>query len=81
MAHVKAGGRARQGTPRKGNRLGVKVFGGQAVGPGDIIVRQRGSSFHPSFGTEMGRDYTIFALREGKVSFRSLKGRKLVEVV
>jgi large subunit ribosomal protein L27 len=81
MAHVKAGGRARQGTPRKGNRLGVKTFGGQVVAAGDIIIRQRGSSFHPAAGAKMGRDFTIFALKNGKVNFRTLKGRKIVEVV
>lgn len=81
MAHTKSAGRARQGTPRKGNRLGVKVFGGQAVAAGDIIVRQRGSTFHPAQGTKMGRDFTIFSLKDGKVNFRVLKGRKLVEVL
>jgi large subunit ribosomal protein L27 len=81
MAHTKSAGRARQGTPRKGKRLGVKVFGGQTVQPGDIIVRQRGSTFHPAEGTKMGRDFTIFSLKDGKVNFRVLKGQKLVEVV
>lgn len=80
MAHVKAGGRARQGTPRKGKRLGVKAYGGEKVKAGEIIVRQRGSSFHPSAGTKMGRDFTIFAVKEGVVNFKVLKGRKLVEV-
>ncbi|MGI5826495.1 MAG: 50S ribosomal protein L27 [Patescibacteria group bacterium] len=81
MAHTKSAGRARQGTSRKGKRLGVKVFGEQTVQPGDIIVRQRGSTFHPAEGTKMGRDFTIFSLKDGKVNFRVLKGQKLVEVV
>lgn len=81
MAHTKAAGKARQGTPRKGRRLGIKAFGGQVVKAGNIVLRQRGSSFHPGLGTKMGRDYTIFSLKDGKVNFRILKGRKLVEVV
>lgn len=81
MAHTKAAGKARQGTPRKGRRLGIKAFGGQVVKAGNIVLRQRGSSFHPGLGTKMGRDYTIFSLKEGKINFRTLKGRKLVEVV
>lgn len=81
MAHTKAAGKARQGTPRKGRRLGIKAFGGQVVKAGNIVLRQRGSSFHPGLGTKMGRDYTIFSLKDGKVSFRTLKGRQLVEVV
>jgi len=81
MAHVKAGGRARQGTPRKGRRLGVKASTGQPVRTGNIIVRQRGSTFLPGTGVRMGRDYTLFALKDGQVNFRTLKGRKMVEVV
>jgi len=81
MAHTKSAGRARQGTPRKGRRLGVKIIGGQLVKPGQIILRQAGSSFHPATGAQMGRDFTIFALKEGKVSFRTLNGRKIVEVI
>jgi len=81
MAHTKAAGKARQGTPRKGRRLGIKAFGGQVIKAGNIILRQRGSSFHPGLGTKMGRDYTIFSLKDGKVNFRTLRGRKLVEVV
>lgn len=81
MARTKSAGRTRQGTPRKGKRLGVKAFGGQAVQAGDIIIRQRGSTFHPSEGTKMGGDFTIFSLKNGQVSYRVLKGKKLVEVV
>lgn len=81
MAHTKAAGRARQGTPRKGRRLGVKNFSGENVNPGNIIIRQIGSTFHPGIGTEMGKDFTIFSVKEGKVSFRTHNGKKLVEVI
>ena len=81
MAHVKSSGRARQGTPRKGRRLGIKVSGGQSVKTGQIILRQAGSSFRVGLGTNAGRDFTIFALKDGVVNFRTLKGKKLVEVI
>lgn len=81
MAHVKSSGRARQGTPRKGKRLGIKIAGGQAIKSGQIIVRQRGSSFHGGLGTKVGRDFTIFAIKKGVVNFRSLKGKRIVEVI
>lgn len=80
MAHTKSAGKARQGTPRKGPRLGIKIFGGALANCGQIIVRQRGSIFHPALGTKMGRDFTIFATKDGKVSFRHLNGKQLVEV-
>jgi len=80
MAHVKSTGRARQVTPRKGRRLGIKIFGGQAVKTGQIIVRQSGSSFHAGQGTKAGRDFTIFALKDGTVNFRTLKSKKIIEV-
>ncbi len=81
MAHTKTSGRARQGTPRKGKRLGVKIYGGQTVKPGQIIVRQRGSVFHPGSGVKKGKDYTLFATTSGKVNFRTLYGKKIVEVI
>lgn len=81
MAHVKASGKARQGTPRKGKRLGVKLFDGQTVTTGNIIIRQRGSSFHCGSGTKKGRDFTIFAIKEGKINFRDINGKKVVEVI
>lgn len=80
MAHTKTSGRARQGTPRKGKRLGVKIYKGQPVKAGQIIVRQRGSTFLPGKGTSLGRDYTLFALKSGVVNFKTYKGRKVVEV-
>jgi len=81
MAHVKAGGRARQGTPRKGRRLGIKAFGNQPVEAGKIVVRQRGSTLMPGAGVRMGRDYTLFAIKNGRVNFKTLKGKKRVEVI
>jgi len=80
MAHTKTSGRARQGTPRKGNRLGIKVSGGQSVNKGQIILRQRGSTFRAGEGTKMGRDFTIFAIKSGVVEFKKYLGKKLVTV-
>ena len=68
MAHKKAGGSSRNGRDSPGQRLGVKKFGGQWVIPGNIIVRQRGTRFHPGDGVGLGRDYTLFALTEGRVA-------------
>ena len=81
MAKTKSGGKTRQKTPRPGKRLGVKIFGGQPVKTGQIIVRQRGTKFHPGEGVGLGRDFTLFALRKGKVAFKKRQGRQLVAVV
>jgi large subunit ribosomal protein L27 len=81
MAHVKAGGKARQHSQRPGKRLGVKLFGGQIVKAGNIIVRQRGAEFHPGSGTKIGKDFTIYALINGAIHFKSLRGRQYVEVL
>ena len=81
MAHKKAGGSSRNGRDSAGRRLGVKKFGGEHVIPGNIIVRQRGTKWHPGEGVGMGRDHTIFALREGAVKFATkAKGRVFVSV-
>ncbi|MFN0042689.1 MAG: 50S ribosomal protein L27 [Alphaproteobacteria bacterium] len=80
MAHKKAGGSSRNGRDSGGQRLGVKRFGGQAVIPGNIIVRQRGTRFYAGDGVGMGRDYTLFALVGGKLKFRSSGDRTLVSV-
>jgi large subunit ribosomal protein L27 len=81
MAHKKAGGSSRNGRDSAGRRLGVKKFGGEAVVPGNIIVRQRGTTWWPGDGVGMGRDHTIFAVTEGAVSFRKgLKGRTYISV-
>jgi len=82
MAHKKAGGSSRNGRDSAGRRLGVKKFGGQAVIPGNILVRQRGTRWWPGTGVGIGRDHTIFAIEEGTVSFhKGLKGRTFVSVL
>jgi len=82
MAHKKAGGSSRNGRDSAGRRLGVKKFGGQAVIPGNIIVRQRGTKMWPGEGVGIGKDHTIFATVEGSVAFRKgLKGRTFVSVM
>ena len=73
MAHKKAGGSSRNGRDTAGRRLGVKKSGGQAVIPGNIIIRQRGTKFEPGFNVGLGKDYTIFALVDGKVEFQGRK--------
>jgi large subunit ribosomal protein L27 len=81
MAHKKAGGSSRNGRDSAGRRLGVKKFGGQQVLAGNIIVRQRGTRFHPGAHVGMGRDHTLFALAEGHVEFaRGRGGRTFVAV-
>ena len=81
MSKVKAGGKTRQHSTRPGKRLGVKVFGGQTVKIGDIIVRQRGTRFHPGTGVKLGRDHTIFAMTPGTVSFFVKNAKQYVSVV
>jgi large subunit ribosomal protein L27 len=82
MAHKKAGGSSRNGRDTAGRRLGVKKFGGQAVIPGNIIIRQRGTQWWPGEGVDIGRDHTIFSVAEGRVQFhKGLKGRTFVSVV
>ena len=81
MAHKKAGGSSRNGRDSPGQRLGVKKFGGEIVVPGNIIVRQRGTKFHPGDRVGMGRDHTLFALEGGAVQFKGIGGRKFISVV
>lgn len=83
MAHKKAGGSTRNGRDSESKRLGVKCFGGQQVNAGNIILRQRGTKFHPGNNVGLGRDYTIFATANGVVKFetRGPKNRKYVSVV
>jgi large subunit ribosomal protein L27 len=82
MAHKKAGGSSRNGRDSAGRRLGVKLFGGQAAIPGNIIVRQRGTTWHPGAGVGMGVDHTIFATVEGRVTFKKgFKGRTFISVL
>ncbi len=81
MAHKKAGGSSRNGRDSAGRRLGVKKFGGERVIPGNIIVRQRGTKFHPGDNVGIGRDHTLFALAEGEVKFiRKANRRTFVAV-
>ena len=74
MAHKKAGGSSRNGRDSDGRRLGVKNFGGETVLSGNIIVRQRGTKFHPGENVGMGKDHTLFALTTGSVNFRKKTG-------
>ncbi|WP_048307088.1 MULTISPECIES: 50S ribosomal protein L27 [unclassified Halomonas] len=83
MAHKKAAGSTRNGRDSESKRLGVKLFGGQAAVPGNIIVRQRGTRFHAGTGVGIGKDHTLFALNEGVIKFETKgpKNRKFVSVV
>lgn len=74
MAHKKAGGSTRNGRDSKPKYLGIKRYGGQVVNAGEIIVRQRGTAFHPGMHVGLGKDHTLYALRSGKVVF-SVKGK------
>jgi large subunit ribosomal protein L27 len=71
MAHKKAGGSSRNGRDTAGRRLGVKKFGGETVIAGNILIRQRGTKWHPGTGVGLGKDHTIYALVDGKVAFRT----------
>ena len=77
MAHKKAGGSSSNGRDSAGRRLGVKIFGNQHVSPGMIIVRQRGTVYHPGKNVKMGRDHTLFSVVSGKVNFTYRPGKKL----
>lgn len=82
MAHKKAGGSSRNGRDSAGRRLGVKKFGGENVIPGNILVRQRGTKFHPGDNVGMGRDHTLFATSGGRVQFAVKRnGRSYVSIV
>ncbi len=81
MAHKKGGGSTKNGRDSQSQRLGIKCFGGEFVIPGNIIVRQRGTKFHPGANVGMGRDHTIFSLIEGTVVFETFSGgRKRISV-
>lgn len=82
MAHKKAGGSSRNGRDSNAKRLGVKLFGGQQAVPGNVILRQRGTRWHAGENVGMGRDHTLYALSEGKVTFKhGWKGRQFVSIV
>jgi large subunit ribosomal protein L27 len=81
MAHKKAGGSSRNGRDSGGQRLGIKIFGGEQVVAGNIIARQRGTKWHPGRNVGLGKDHTLFALIDGKLEFRTkAKGRVFVSV-
>jgi large subunit ribosomal protein L27 len=83
MAHKKAGGSSRNGRDSESKRLGVKIFGGQVIKAGNIIIRQRGTKVHPGVNVGCGKDHTLFAKADGVVQFetRGPKNRKFVSVV
>ncbi|MCF8588270.1 50S ribosomal protein L27 [Gordonia sp. HY285] len=81
MAHKKGASSSRNGRDSNAQRLGVKRFGGQVVSAGEILVRQRGTKFHPGVGVGRGGDDTLFALESGAVEFGSKRGRKTVNIV
>jgi large subunit ribosomal protein L27 len=81
MSKTKGGGSTRNGRDSNAQRLGVKAFDGTAVTAGSILVRQRGTKFHPGIGVSRGGDDTLFATREGVVKFGNRNGRKLVDVL
>lgn len=81
MAHTKSQGSVKGNKDSIAKRLGVKVYGGEVVRSGNIIVRQKGTKLHAGNGTSLGKDYTIFAITEGVVNFKTRRGKKYVEVI
>jgi len=81
MAHKKGAGSTKNGRDSNSKRLGVKVYGNQVVKAGGIVVRQRGLTFKPGMNIKVGKDYTLFAIKDGLVNFEVLKGSKIVNVL
>jgi len=81
MAHKKAGGSSRNGRDSQSKRLGLKAFGGELVNAGSILVRQRGTQFHPGMNVGIGKDHTLFATATGTVQFGRRRGRKLIQII
>jgi len=81
MAHTKAQGSVKGNRDSVSKRLGVKIYGGQKAMPGNIIVRQKGTKFFAGKGIEMGNDFTLFAVENGIVNFRTQKGKNVVEII
>ncbi len=81
MAHTKAQGSVKGNRDSISKRLGIKLYGGQKAITGNIIARQKGTKFFPGDGVSMGRDFTLFAIEDGTVRFKTLKGKKVIEVV
>jgi large subunit ribosomal protein L27 len=81
MAHTKAQGAVKGNRDSRAKRMGVKLYGGQTVQPGNIIVRQKGSKFFAGAGVSTGKDFTLFALESGIINFTKRKGKKVIEVM
>ncbi len=81
MAHKKAGGSTKINRDSISKRLGVKLYGGEAADPGNIIIRQKGNKFYPGVGAKQGNDFTIFSVASGKVEFKKRLGKNVVSVV
>lgn len=81
MAHTKSGGSTTNNRDSRAKRLGIKLYGGQKAINGNIIVRQKGTKVHPGKGVGMGKDFTIYAVADGLVTFRMAKGKKVVDIV
>ena len=81
MAHTKAQGSVKGNRDSRSKRRGVKIYGGSKASPGNIIVRQKGSVFFAGPGVSTGKDFTLFAIEEGTVNFKTLKGKKYIEVI
>lgn len=81
MAHTKAQGSVKGNRDSRAKKLGVKLYGGEQAFPGNILVRQKGTKFNAGVGVSMGNDYTLFAVAQGKVNYKTLKGKKIVEVI
>ncbi len=81
MAHKKAGSTAKTNRDSNSKRLGVKKYGSESVKIGDIIIRQKGTKFHPGVGTKLGNDFTIYSLVTGKVQFKTKLGKKIVNII
>jgi large subunit ribosomal protein L27 len=81
MAHTKAQGAVKGNRDSRAKRMGVKLYGGQKVSPGNIIVRQKGSTFFAGDGVSTGKDFTLFAVQQGIVNFTKRRGKKVVEVM
>ncbi len=81
MAHTKAQGSVKGNRDSRAKRRGIKLYGGEKAKAGSILVRQKGSNFFPGQGVLAGRDFTLFAEREGIVNYKTLKGKKYIEVI
>ena len=81
MAHTKAQGAVKGNRDSQPKRRGIKIYGGGKASAGNIIVRQKGTKFYPGNGVSMGKDFTLFAVKEGVVRFKTLKGKQITEVI